>query len=105
MDIILYFISNPPDLTSVLLLFGVYLIFEVLGEIIAEFLARPVFDKLRPDQKIKKVHVLRNGVSRTFEGDDLNVKISRRGYLKVRDWKNVLYVAPPAEWTGWEKLE
>ena len=105
MDIILYFLDNPPDVTSLFLLLFVYLVFEVLGEIIAEFGARPIFDKFRPDARIKKVKVwLTTTVGPEFSGENLHVR-EKKGTLTVLEGRNPLYIAAPGEWKRWERLE
>ena len=108
MDIILYFLENPPDITSVAVLLLIYLGFEVLSEIIAEYVARPVFDKFRPDQRIKKVQIFVSdmpGLSPpVFTGENLHVRI-KNDYLTVLDGRNPLYSSAPGQWTRWERLE
>ena len=105
MDIILYFLENPPDITSVAVLLLIYLGFEVLSEIIAEYVARPVFDKFRPDKRIKKVKVHIGGERFSIlEGDDLKI-IDKNCYLTILDNRNPLYSSRPDEWRWWEKIE
>ena len=105
MDIVLYFIANPPDIISVIILLGVYLAFEILGEIIAEYVARPVFDKFRPDQRIKKVKVwLDEATGPIIDGENLHVRVNKNGYLTVLDGRNPLLSAAPGNWARWERL-
>ncbi len=47
MDIIIYFIENGIDLTSLVILFGVFIVFEIVGEIIAEIVARQLINTVK----------------------------------------------------------
>jgi hypothetical protein len=106
MDILIYFLDNPPDILSLIVLFGVYLLFEILGEIIAEFFARPVFDKFKPDQRIKKLEVYYESPAKVtkLEGNDMKIEV-KKGHLSIRDGRNRLFAAAPGQWASWKRIE
>ena len=105
MDLVIWLLENPPDLLSIGILLSVYLLFEILGEIIAEFLARPVFDKFKPDQRIKKMDVYyeEKGKVTKLVGEDLKIEV-KKGHLSVKDGRNRLFAAAPGQWASWKKI-
>jgi hypothetical protein len=46
-DIILYFKDNPLDWITIVMLFGIFLAFEIFSEIVAELVARPSINKVK----------------------------------------------------------
>ena len=55
-DIILYFRDNPLDWTTIVVLFVIFLAFEVFSEIVAELVARPGINKIKEIIRAK-IHI------------------------------------------------